>query len=236
MGLIRSYLEYMQDCIEGSLGGMDGKTMLELGDQLIFGDDVPEKTGKEYFQNRGLFHISIDLNADNGALPFDLARPIREKRFTGRFDVVTNAGTTEHVEPHRAQYECFENIHGFLRVGGIAIHIVPDVDELEQHGLWKDHCNNYYSHRFFEMLAEQNGYALLSSQVIGGLRCACLQKQTSRPFMRNRRLLLSQIARRSGGVVYEDINDNRLLRLVRRSLRAVWGGSSAGEGEAKRVA
>jgi len=220
MGLQPGYLDYIQECVISELGDMAGKRMLELGDQTIGAEGIPEQTGKEYYENRGVQHTSFDLNAKHGALPVDLAQPIRDPQWLGAFDIITNSGTSEHVEPLEAQYECFMNIHDCLKVGGIAIHLVPDFDELEQRGRWESHCNNYYTHGFFALLAELNGYALVSSKVINGLRCTCTRKTTAAAFTENRDALLAEIGRRTGGVVYSGINTHPLLspfaRLYRR--------------------
>ena len=220
MGLQPSYLDYIEQCVTSELGGLAGLRMLELGVQTIGADGIPETTGKEYFENRGVQHTSFDLNAKHGALPVDLAQPIGDPRWLGVFDIVTNSGTSEHVEPLEAQYFCFKNIHDCLKVGGIAIHLVPDLDELEQRGHWQSHCNNYYTHGFFALLAELNGYTLVSSKVINGLRCACLRKNTGAAFTENRDALINEIGRKTGGVVYSGINTHPLFapfaRLYRR--------------------
>jgi hypothetical protein len=225
MGLNREFITYIEKCIHDALGGMQGRSMLELGNQDIdVRSGIQERLGKDYFCNRGIIeHVSIDLNGEDGALAYDLARPIDRREFIGRFDVITNAGTSEHVEPIAGQYTCFQNIHNMLAVGGIAIHIVPDVEELDLRGSWKNHSNNYYSKEFFLMLADENAYRLLSSIVLSGLRCVCLQKTVDAPFMQNRDLLLAKISRRSGGIVYAGINDGkrRLVPLFMRRCKAV---------------
>lgn len=222
MGLNKRYLDLIESSIADVVGQVRGKSMLELGDQVIGGDGADAgKTGKLYFQERGVEHVSIDLNGRNGALAYDLSRPIRRPDWIGYFDIVTNAGTTEHVEPHRTQYACFQNIHNFWACGGVAIHIVPDIHELEAHGHWKGHCCNYYSHEFFEMLCEHNGYRLVSSTVIDGLRCVCLQKTRDQAFMLDEDRLLTRIAQRSEGIVYRGINDHGLLRPFTRALDSI---------------
>jgi len=222
VGLRREYFDYIETCVSDVLGDMQGKSMLELGDQLVRGDrSVPEKTGKEYFRNRGVQHVSLDLNGRHGAVKCDLSRPIRHQEWIGQFDVVTNSGTTEHVEPYSAQYVCFRNIHDLLSLGGIAVHLVPDVEELELRGHWKNHCRNYYSREFFQMLADQNAYRLVSSQTISGLRCACIEKTADRPFMQNRFLFLSKIARKPGGITYPGINDSLVASPFYRAYRTM---------------
>ena len=70
------------------------------------------------------------------------------------------------------------------------------------------------------MLDERNGYALVSSKVINGLRCACLRKTTDDAFTENRDALINEIGRKTGGVVYSGINTHPLFapfaRLYRR--------------------
>ncbi len=213
MGLTRSYLDYIEECVDHALGDLAGKRMLELGDQIIGkSEPISESTGKEYFENRGVFHTSFDLNGKHGALRVDLSKPIRNSEWLGTFDIVTNAGTSEHVEPFRSQYECFMNIQNCLRQGGIAVHLVPDIVELEQRGRWKNHCNYYYSHDFFALLANLNGYDLLSSKVINGLRCVCLRKNAEVPFTRNRDAVLAAIARRKIGTFGRVLNVTHPIR------------------------
>ncbi len=50
MGLTRSYLDYIEECVDEALGDLAGKRMLELGDQIIGkSEPISESTGKEYF-------------------------------------------------------------------------------------------------------------------------------------------------------------------------------------------
>jgi hypothetical protein len=216
MGLEREYLDYIQECVDATTDGLAGKHMLELGNQSITNEQIPEPTGKAYFKNRGVQHTSFDLNGRDGARRVDLSEPIRKSKWLNAFDIVTNAGTSEHVEPFETQYTCFMNIHDCLKQKGIAIHIVPDAIELEERGYWKDHCNNYYTHDFFARLAELNGYTLVSSKVINGNRCACVQKNTDAPFTGEKEALLDKIVRKEGGMIYSGINDDPRFRVFKR--------------------
>jgi hypothetical protein len=173
--------------------------MLELGNQHIKDNvegTIAEKTGKEYYQNRGVLHTSVDLNGMDGALKVDLSKPVPFPEWLGYFDIITNLGTSEHVEPKAGQYECFMNVHNCLKVGGIAVHMVPDFEELENRGCWKNHCNNYYSREFFKMLVEKNDYKLISLTSVDGNVWACVQKQRDVPFMKNREEFLGYIIRK----------------------------------------
>lgn len=214
MGLKLEYIRFIDDCIAGHLGDTAGIHMLELGNQHV--DDkkgrIAEKTGKEYYTNRGCHHLSVDLNAEDGALPLDLSKRIDKPEWDGYFDVITNSGTTEHVEPFESQYECFENIHRWQKLGGIVVHLVPDARELDRRGRWKNHCNNYYTLDFFQALADANGYRMTEAAIINQLACVCLVKERDEPFMDDREALLAGIERRSGGTQYLGINDAGFTR------------------------
>ena len=197
MGLSLSLLEFIETSIEDVFGTeINDHCMLELGDQCTNDITIPEKTGKHYFESRGFKHISVDLNGLHGSVVRDLTKPEQFEDWHGEWDIITNAGTTEHVEPFESQYDCFNIIHDCMKVGGIAIHLNPDVYELDVRGAWKNHCNYYYSKSFFEMLANECGYKLCRSKVINGLRCVVLRKIKNMPFMKDRKKLLEHIAQR----------------------------------------
>ena len=222
MGLKKFYLDYILESITMSIGDLTGKKMLELGDQEVKGDSIPERTGKEYFENRGIFHTSVDLNGLHGAIKIDLSKPAKTPEWVSYFDIITNAGTSEHVEPKQGQFECFRNVHTWLKVGGIAIHVVPNVIDLEGEGLWNDHCNNYYSQSFFELLAKNNDYEIISLKTAGGLIYCCLLKKSDIPFMKDRRSFLRYIQRRRGGIVYRGVNDSQIRRAVYQFARRMY--------------
>src|SRR4051812_28222538 len=118
MGLTGIYLAPVRESVARTIGSLSGVRMLELGNQRMHDRAIPERTGKEYFLHQGVAeHVSIDLNGRDGSLPVDLAVVHTDPPWRGHFDVVTNFGTTQHVEPRRAQYACFLNIHNWLRPG-----------------------------------------------------------------------------------------------------------------------
>lgn len=200
MGLRPAYLHFIETSIERVFGRAKNLRMLELGDQVVRDPAISEETGKAYFENRGFEHVSVDLNGLHGAVVRDLTRPEQFKDWHGSWDVITNSGTTEHVEPFESQYECFGIIHDCLKVGGIAIHLVPDVYERDEHGAWRNHSRYYYSKSFFELLANECEYELLSNTVINGLRCAAVKKTKSVPFMDDRAKFLASVARREKAI------------------------------------
>lgn len=216
MGLNTKYLSFFESSINEVFGSeVSGLRMLELGDQLITDPNIVEKTGKDYFTKRGYEHVSVDINGLHGAEVRDLSKPEQFQDLHGSWDILTNAGTTEHVEPYESQYECYNILHDCLKVGGIAIHLVPDVYERDEHGRWINHCRYYYSKSFFEMLAKECEYELLSTSIINGHRCAVLRKTKDTPFMNNRLKFLSLIEQR------DYIPENLINRIGRSILRQI---------------
>lgn len=217
MAYFPHHIAFINTCVTKYLGPLQGKRMFELGNQNIlnsffgktFSPAISEKKGKEYYSKLGVEHTSADLNGRDGAVVTDLAQPINRPDWIGHFDIVTNSGTTEHVEPYEAQFICFQNIHRVTKKGGLMIHIIPAVEELDRNGQWKYHCNNYYSRDFFRVLCEENGYQLREQQVMDELLCVCMQKMSDQPFMEDRKRFLRHIARKEGGIFYSGINDKK---------------------------
>lgn len=183
MAYLPEYLEFVTDAIRLEFFQPNGLSMFELGNQRFIGGEFA--TGKQHFEHCGMLHTSVDINGEDGALPLDLRRPELFSEFRCRYDVVTNLGVTEHVEPYDNQYECFSVIHDVTRPGGIMIHMVPDVEELDASGAWNGHCSIYYRKEFFTELAEKCGYTVLEDKVIFGLRSVVHRKETARAFTTN---------------------------------------------------
>lgn len=186
MAYLQEYLDFVNDSINFEFYNTEGLSMFELGNQRFAFEGG--STGKQYFIDKGMKHTSVDLNGEDGALPLDLRCPELFHKFRCLYDIVTNLGTTEHVEPIDNQYECFSIIHDVVKPGGIMIHMVPDVEELDNSGAWKNHCSIFYRKEFFTELAEHCNYTLLDSKVIFGLRSVVLRKETARAFTTNREI------------------------------------------------
>jgi hypothetical protein len=58
--------------------------------------------------------------------------------------IITNIGTTEHVELEDGQFNCWKNLNQWLNVGGIMIHELPEA------GSWEGHCRYYTTRDFFK--------------------------------------------------------------------------------------
>lgn len=102
-----------------------GGSMLELGGKI----NAPH-TYKAFFQGLGFRHISIDWNGEHGALQLDLRQPLN----LGTFDMVTNIGTTEHVD---GQAAVWRNVLEAMRVGSVLLSTTPlPPDDWKWHGVW----------------------------------------------------------------------------------------------------
>lgn len=118
--------------------------MLELGNKKN-----PDGVYKSAFESIGIEHVSVDWNGLDGALKLDLRLPQWET--LGQFDMVTNFGTTEHVD---AQEGVWRNIHECLKVGGTLISMTP------YPGDWSWHGEFYPTETFYRQLALLNGYEI----------------------------------------------------------------------------
>ena len=122
MGYKTPYLRWMNEHIGQVYDSVDGLKMLELGNQVIRPDkQIRETTGKLYFTNLGYEHTSVDLNGLDGALIKDLSKLEDFAEYKEYFDVITNAGTIEHVEPFEKQHTAFLNVHNSLTLNCVTL-------------------------------------------------------------------------------------------------------------------
>ena len=126
---------------------LQGDSMFELGGKVN-----GSNTYKAYFESLGFRHVSVDFEGvQYGALNLDLRKPLWG-RF-GQFDMVTNIGTTEHVQ---GQAGVWENIHRLTKPGGVFVSVTPYPDGLN----WWWHGNHYPLPEFFQAFAELNGWVI----------------------------------------------------------------------------
>ena len=119
------------------------KTVLELGNKTT-------KRGipyRDWYIDQGCEYTSVDWNGRDGALKLDLQKPLN----LGTFDLVTNFGTTEHVEK---QEPCWNNVHESVKVGGKFINHTPRPGHMINHGFW------HPSLEWFEEFAGINDYKI----------------------------------------------------------------------------
>jgi hypothetical protein len=98
----------------------------------------------------GLDYASIDIDGSPGSIPLDLNYDEVPTEFIGKYDVVTNFGTTEHVAN---QLQSFKIIHDLAAAGALMLHVLPAGGMLN-HGLVS------YNPKFFWMLGRSNGYKI----------------------------------------------------------------------------
>lgn len=144
-----SYIQFLECIPQGQQ-----LNILELGTQDIVDEPVKialcKSISDTYYNNSVLFKLylnelgykvtSIDIMGDRGSIPVNLCEDIDVWNL-GQFDVITNYGTTEHVDN---QYMCWKNMHKSLKVGGIMINEIPKI------GNWPGHCEFYYDLKFFQ--------------------------------------------------------------------------------------
>lgn len=71
-------------------GALKGK-MFELGDQNIYFGEKYGEYAKNHFQELGVDHTSVDIQAfEGGAVKMDLSKPFNKKEWLNYFDVVTD--------------------------------------------------------------------------------------------------------------------------------------------------
>src|SRR5580700_7627264 len=105
---------------------------------------------REFWTWLGLSYASIDIDGSPGSIPLDLNYDEVPTPFIGKYDVVTNFGTTEHVAN---QLQSFKIVHDLATPGGLMLHVLPASGGLN-HGLVS------YNPKFFWMLGRSNGYKI----------------------------------------------------------------------------
>lgn len=154
--------------------------MLELGAQNLYDQEHYGWIAKDYFESIPIQHISVDIIKHQKCVKCDL----RELHpFNKGNDIVTNFGTTEHIDG--SLYIPFVNIHNACKLGGVMIHENPKT------GNWPRHGQHYFTQDFYTALAFAAGYKILElteepamgNTVDGWNICAVLQKAFDGDFM-----------------------------------------------------
>jgi len=112
----------------------------------------------EYLTNGAKSYTSVDINAEDGAIPIDLrldnaAYQIKSLSGHNTFDFITNIGTSEHVTVQRTFWKC---VHELCKVGTYIVHWVPQAEKRLDHAA-AGSCWHPYP-QFFSKLAEKNNY------------------------------------------------------------------------------
>jgi SAM-dependent methyltransferase len=126
------------------------KSVCDLGAQNNYSQPyLPAPYMKDWYESRGIKYVSIDMNGENGSLPYDLSKPLPKME---QFDLVCDFGTGEHV--NNGFYQCLKNIDTLCKVGGIIVRENPKT------GNWPGHGFNYIDMKFYIDLCKQAEYKL----------------------------------------------------------------------------
>jgi hypothetical protein len=112
----------------------------------------------------GIQYLSLDIFEGPFTRIFDLNTDRLQADLRGRFDLVINLGTTEHV---MNQLNAFRAMHDATRVGGHMFHALPI-------GGYTDHGYIHYTSRFFFDLAGYNDYKIVEIEYNAGGSSALL--------------------------------------------------------------
>jgi hypothetical protein len=121
---------------------------------------------RDFWTWLGLNYASIDIDGSPGRIPLDLNYDEVPTELVGRYDVVTNFGTTEHVAN---QLQSFKIIHDLASAGALMLHVLP-AGGMPTHGLVS------YNPKFFWMLGRSNGYKVAFMTMMQFARDAGLPK------------------------------------------------------------
>ncbi len=111
-----------------------------------------------FWESLGFEYAALDFDGHRHSLPLDLNKDQVPAKLRGRFDLVINAGTTEHVAN---QDNAFRVMHDLVRFGGVMIHELPAAGMLT-HGLVT------YTMKFFWHLCRENNYQVLRLEMTPG--------------------------------------------------------------------
>ena len=137
------------DALYGTDGPGAGRNRPVLGaakgDHRGLANSAP--ASRTFWESLGYDYACVDFDGHRHSVALDLNRDAVPDRLRGKFDLVVNTGTTEHIAN---QDNAFRAIHDFARVGGVMYHEVPVC--MFGHGLVN------YSPKFFLQLFRQNLY------------------------------------------------------------------------------
>jgi hypothetical protein len=108
---------------------------------------------RQFWQWLGFDYAAVDIDGSPGSIPLDLNYDRTPPETVGRYDLVTNFGTTEHIAN---QLNAFKVIHEMTAFNGLMTHQLPAQGMLN-HGLFD------YNFKFFWMLARSNGYKIIEA-------------------------------------------------------------------------
>lgn len=121
------------------------------GPELLNTTNQAQKPAQLLYEALGLTYNCVDVDGRLGTLVLDLNFDGTPEEHKGKYGLVTNHGTSEHL---LNQFNVFKMMHEFARPGGVMVHAVPFTVHLD-HGFFN------YQPNFFECLARYNSYETL---------------------------------------------------------------------------
>jgi hypothetical protein len=125
-------------------------------ESALFASTAP--FARDFWVALGFQYTAIDVDGSPGSVALDLNYDQVPQNLKGKYGLVTNLGTTEHV---CNQMNAFKVIHDLTAPGGVMIHHLPAGGMLN-HGLIN------YNPKFFWYLARSNDYEWLYMRYHGG--------------------------------------------------------------------
>jgi hypothetical protein len=137
----------------GHLFGVDSQLALPKpkSTDTAYGDlhlEPAAPSARTFWQWLNFEYATIDIDGDPSSIPLDLNYDGVPMSAKGKYNLVTNFGSTEHVVN---QLNAFEVIHDLTAFHGIMVHRLP-CQGMHNHGFVN------YNFKFFWMLARSNGY------------------------------------------------------------------------------
>ena len=144
-------------------------SILELGSQTLFihekpwpdyperflnpgmVQDLPTAYAKDYFEDLGYDHVSIDLNGRGGSQAVDLSKNLTFG-LDRDFDLITDFGTSEHVAD---LYSCLSGIYCACYSGSLMFHVNPEPAS------WPGHGHHYRGLDFYRAFAAMTRYEII---------------------------------------------------------------------------
>ena len=143
----------------GHLFGRDQKLPIAEPQQLPNEEidfNLTAPFARDFWRWLGFDYAAVDIDGSPGSIPLDLNYDNVPSDAKGKYKLVTNFGTTEHIAN---QLNAFKIIHDLAAPDAIIIHEVP-VQGMLNHGLIN------YNFKFFWMLARSNGYKFLHADFL----------------------------------------------------------------------
>lgn len=177
MGILAEPLRYIEE-----LKLAPGFSVCELGDQFITSGET-KYLAREWYERRGCArYVSVDANGRNGAVVFDLNKPLLRIDALAfglgkGFDLVTDFGTGEHIFDQR---QVWETMHDLCNPGGFIVFDRPTAG-------YEGHCFYLIQWNVISALAHANDYAVVRLEehvsTRGILLRGVLRKSNNMPFV-----------------------------------------------------